>query len=201
MPDAIAKFFYGKTSMRVCKKWENEGKPPQECIVANRKLFSHVINCKLTDDNPYLLTPTSMAGIRKKLNFSDNTEVMFGDKREIEGYAEELFCLLFDEYVIPANDMIPTGTYQVFYCDYLPFAKNFVSLTLLSDESTKPDDLGIREALLGTTIQDLYAQRQPLNKKARHYVYLKNKDKNKEVEWTTSQSKRDLLFLDKLGVQ
>ena len=36
---------------------------------------------------------------------------------------------------------------------------------------------------------------------AEEYVYLKNKDKNKEVEWTTSQSKRDLLFLDKLGVQ
>jgi len=30
------------------------------------------------------------------------------------------------------------------------------------------------------------------------YVYLKNKDKNREVDWKTSQSKRDLLFLEKL---
>lgn len=176
MSDIIANFFYKKTSIRVTRKWEENHLAQDDIVETNRKLFSHVINCKITDDNPYLLTPTSMNGIRQNLKFKDDAELMFGDRQEIEEYAEELFGLFFDEYVVQPNDMFSEDTYQLFYCDYLPYAKNYISLALLSDENIQTNDYEFREALLGTTRHDLIKQQLPLITKARHFLYQNNKE-------------------------
>ncbi len=177
MSDAIANFFYRKVSIRVSKKWDLiKGQVTQESVVKNRKLFSHVLTCTLESDNPYLLTPTSMNGIRQSLKFKDDAELMFGDRQEIEEYAEELFGLFFDEYVVQPNDMFSEDTYQLFYCDYLPYAKNYISLALLSDENIQTNDYEFREALLGTTRHDLIKQQLPLITKARHFLYQNNKE-------------------------
>ena len=69
----------------------SSGTVTQEAIFkTNRKLFGYVLNCNRTDDKPYLLTKTSLNGICQNLNFKNKTEVMFGDKQEIESYAENL---------------------------------------------------------------------------------------------------------------
>ena len=175
MSNVIAEFFYKKTSKRVNEKWGENHLSQDDIVKSNRKLFSHVINCKITGDNPYLLTPTSMSGIRKNLGFKDDTELMFGTRQEIEKYAEELFGLFFDEYVVTPNDIFPKDTYQVFYCDYLPYAKNCASRDLLSGKNLKKNDREFREALLNTTRKDLIRNIETLTDKARHFVYLKNR--------------------------
>lgn len=175
MSNVIAEFFYEKTSQRVNLKWGENHLSQDDIVKSNRKLFSHVINCKITGDNPYLLTPTSMSGIRKNLGFKDDAELMFGTRLEIEEYAEELFGLFFDEYIVASNDIFPKDTYQIFYCDYLPYAKNCASLDLLSGKNLKKNDREFREALLNTTRKDLIRNLEKLTDKARHFVYLKNR--------------------------
>ena len=175
MSENIAKFFYQKTSNRVNKKWDLiKGGKSQNAVLDNRKLFSHVLNCKIEEDNPYLLTPTSMKGIVKNLKYSNDTELMFGTKQEIEDYAEELFCLIFDEYIVNSNTY--SDDYQIYYCDYLPYAKNYTFMMLLSDESLLTNDYEFRETLLGTTRQNLDEQLKALTIEARHFLYINNQE-------------------------
>ena len=178
----IANFIYAKTSERIRKRWEEQGCIKHEAIVKNRKLFSLALNCKRTDDNPYLLTKTSMDGIRRELKFTNDTEVMFGDKEEIASYTEELFFMFFDEYV---EDCI------LFYCDYLPYSKVHTLIDLLSEKGLRRRDKEFRETLFGSTKKELTIQLDLLTEKARRFVYQKNKEwfgreLNRFIKETTS---------------
>lgn len=178
----IANFLYTKTSNRIRRHWEECDRPLHEGIVKNRKLFSLAINCKLTDDNPYLLTKTSVEGIRRNLKFDDNTELMFGDKEEIASYTEELFFMFFDEYVEDCS---------LFYCDYLPYSKVHTLIDLLSEKGLRRRNKEFRETLFGSTKKELTKQLDSLTEKARRFVYQKNKEwfgqeLNRFIKETTS---------------
>lgn len=131
---AILNFFYSKATNRIKEQYERANCPKYDDIIeSNPKLLSYILNCKTTEkNNPYLLTDGAIYALKKSdyFNFKNETEILWGKEEEIESYIEDLFILLWQEY-ITFYEKIDSE----FKCDYLPFVKYYVLNKKISDEN------------------------------------------------------------------
>ena len=168
---AILDFFYGKASNRIKAQYEM-AKQPKYCDIlpSNPKLLSYILNCKTTaKNNPYLITDGAIYALLNKDYFQFNTEseILWGKKEEILSYIEDLFVLLWHEY-ISSSPEISSEYYQ---CDYLPFAKHLVIKNAIANENNE-----FIEVLFRVSKEDILSNYETISYEAIKYIFKKNKN-------------------------
>lgn len=159
--ERILDFFYMKASNRIKNRILNSGLKYNEIHPCDPKLISRIVNKKITKNNPYLIPDsvirtfyksvesdeTISCGLleTKSLNFKNICEILWGDRKEISLYLEELFYLLWFEVV--ESDYGGEIDTESYLCDYIPYAKYSTYWSILfSNDNCFPALLyGIRE--------------------------------------------------------
>ncbi len=181
--EIVLEFFYSKATNRIKTQYERAHQPKHRDIIpSNPKLLSYILNCKTTTkNNPYLITDGAIYHLLKSDYFQFNTEaeILWGTEDEILSYIEDLFILLWQEY-IPSYQEIKSEYYQ---CDYLPFAKHLVAKNAIVNENNE-----FLEALFQTTKDTLLSNDKTISDAAIKYVFKKNENWFKS-EWLEFVSK------------
>lgn len=167
----ILDFFYSKATNRIKAQYEMAHQPKYgDILPTNPKLLSYILNCKTTTkNNPYLITDGAIYALLNSDYFQFNTEseILWGNEEEILSYIEDLFVLLWHEYISSSIE-IDSEYYQ---CDYLPFAKHFVIKNTIVNENNE-----FIEVLFQTSKEDILLNYETVSYDAIKYVFKKNKN-------------------------
>lgn len=179
----ILDFFYSRATKRIKAQYERAHQPKYcDILPSNPKLLSYILNCKTTTkNNPYLITDGAIYALLNSdyFQFNTETEIPWGKEEEIDLYIEDLFFLLWEEYISSSLE-INSKYYQ---CDYLPFAKHLAIKNAIVNENNE-----FLEVLFQTSKEDILLNDKTISYEAIKYVFKKNKEWFK-TEWHNFASK------------
>lgn len=122
-------FIYENCANRIKERKNKINITSLEIYPCDDKMISKITNNKRTKNNRFLITDRVLEyyskdnkeiyGIVSKLNFNSKSEVLWGNKKEIQEYLYKLFLRIFDDLLeSPDKNKLET-----FFLDYVPYAK------------------------------------------------------------------------------
>ncbi|EHM87621.1 hypothetical protein [Thomasclavelia ramosa] len=122
-------FIYEKCAFRIKEQKNKLDITALEIYPSDDKMISKITNNKRTKNNRFLITDRVLEcyskdnkekyGIVSKLNFNSKSEVLWGDKEEIEKYLQDLFSMIFNDLL----ENFDKNELETFFLDYVPYAK------------------------------------------------------------------------------
>lgn len=122
-------FIYENCANRIKERKNKLNITSLEIYPCDDKMISKITNNKRTKNNRFLITDRVLEyyskdnkeiyGIVSKLNFNSKSEVLWGNKKEIQEYLYELFFMIFDD-LLESSDK---NKLETFFLDYVPYAK------------------------------------------------------------------------------
>lgn len=182
----ILDFFYSKAQQRIEAAYnaynEVNHLKYSDILPSNPKLLSYIINGKTTTkNNPYLITAGAIDALVaiKKFPLKTAKEILWGNQEEIDLYIEDLFFLLWEEYISSSQEI----NSEYFQCDYLPFAKHLVIKNAIVNENNE-----FLEVLYQTSKEELLLNDKIITNESIKYIFQKNKEWF-QTEWEAFASK------------
>ena len=136
------------------------------------KIFSNISNCRVTSDNPYLMTDGALNAIVEYFDFYDNgkqkctkQDILFCREENIGSYCLDLFTNLIKDLHLAGNNVVEQAL-----CEYIPFAEYTAYKLLIDKYSISPEDYNKYGILTPLPKED------DLVKKAITYLNSSNKD-------------------------
>lgn len=165
--EKILDFFYEKGARRIKLRIKELKITYEDICETDPKQISWIVNNKRTKNNRFLICDTVLYGIKTKLRFANEQEVLWGSKKEIENYLPDFFKLLWDE--LPDKN----SEYQIdkdfILYDYVPYAENSVYYGILSNFEYNDSFF----ALYGKPDVDILRNQEIFKQEAFNYLYLK----------------------------
>ena len=122
-------FIYENCANRIKERKNKLNITSLEIYPCDDKMISKITNNKRTKNNRFLITDRVLEyyskdnkeiyGIVSKLNFNSKSEVLWGNKKEIQEYLYKLFFMIFDD-LLESSDK---NKLEPFFLDYVPYAK------------------------------------------------------------------------------
>lgn len=202
----VLEFFYERASKRVKEKVEKSNLTFAQIYKPDHKQISRIINNRRNRNNRFLICDAVIQndienpetgkyetyGLKKKLGFKDEKEILWGTDTEINNYIFDLFKLLFT--IVSDIDAPYNINRELFLCDYIPYAENSTYWNILfSSQNRYPAfAYGIRE---DTVIAEIDSARD----NALIFLYQKCKNEfhssfNRFADETKSFHKIDKVF-------
>lgn len=135
----IIDFIFLLASKRISSKIKQSGLKYSDIYPSDTSQISRIINNKSDKHkNRYLITDTVLKdGLLLTLDFKSESEILWGTRKDIKLYINELFNLLFKE-VIENEEKYSIDKYLLL-CDYIPYAQCLgISEIIISNKQTNP---------------------------------------------------------------
>lgn len=128
-------FIYKKCSKNV--KIKIAGHSNADIYPTRYKMLSNICNCKITSDNPYLMTDGALNAIVEYFDYYGNKkkkcskqEILFCKEQNIDSYCIGLFTNLIKDLLLAKNNIVEQSL-----CEYIPLAENTAYKSLISQYS------------------------------------------------------------------